>query len=366
MHPADNGGMVTMTDVSSRRRQPAGVPTGGEFAENLHDEATSPLVEAGNRYAHLEVKTGLTPKELLAEAKKAAAVYGERKALPEDDIEVAAMETVANIWATYGSKGQEMDGALVNHVARIVVGKTIRGGAKPLVGDNAMALTEFKDTVEKRQNELGRALSSREKDEIAETIRVNWRDQKRKPTEGYHLFGEREVSVNRVPGGSFDATDEYIHPALIDPYSPEAALDANPMDGKATPAMDEALSRIEGAEGPDRTRAVSQTRRDMWRIISTDSGVPPVRAKLPEAMRKTVGSMVKSQGVSAIISRYDEGVEDRSTDALFLPFRESNRVGNQMTFRRLSESEKEEIVGVLRRNPSVADALWTSALASAK
>ena len=35
---AENGGMT-----DSRKRQPRGIPTGGEFAANMHDEASSEL-----------------------------------------------------------------------------------------------------------------------------------------------------------------------------------------------------------------------------------------------------------------------------------------------------------------------------------
>lgn len=372
--------MVAKTDVVNRKRQPKGIPVGGEFASNEHDEASVGLVEYTTtaRGTKLEAKKALSHRELLSESRTAARIYGERKNLTPDECEEAASATLAEIWGTYGEKhardedgklildengnrivvreAREIDGALVNYVAKKQVGKTMRGGVKALLGDSAMAHTEFNREIEYQSEELGRELTSRERDAIAADIRDNWHDQAHKPAEGFHLHGSREKSINYVPG-SYEG-DDYVHPALIDPYSPEAALESRGDHAEA------ALDKLNSVSGKALTQARSDMRLEAWGIISSDSGVPPVSTKLSDAERKTYSAQIKSNGgVAAAIARFDDGEEDGSTAALFAPFRE--RTGPS-SFRELRESEKEEIVDVLRRNSSMADSLWASAIASAK
>lgn len=372
--------MVAKTDVSTRKRQPSGVPIGGEFAANEHDEATSSLADFTTtaRGTKLENKKALTPRELFAEAKKAASVYGERKNLTPDECEEAAQATLEDVWKSYGAKGKEIDGALVNHVARIQVGKTIRGGRKALVGDNAMAATEFEGEVEYRSAELGRELTSRERDEIAADIRDNWHDQAHKPTDGFHLHASREKSLDFVPG-SYDG-DDYVHHSLVDPYSPEAAFES-----QSSAEIDAALDRLSGEVRPDGDKPVSESkavnqngeklsqvrselRSEAWRLVSSSAGAPPVTAKLSEAHQKiTRAAVSKAGGVSSIIDSYDRGETGGAVDAMFVPFAKPViSDGKVVGHRPASEAERESIVDAMRQHRSLADSLWASALASAK
>lgn len=387
---------MAKTDVSTRKRQSKGIPVGGQFMENSHDEATSALSgDTETKTARGTVMTsyrGMSYEQFMHEARTAARVYGERKNLTPDECEEAAQSTMEEVWKTYGDiplrnddgtpvldedgnqvyrKGKGIDGAVVNHVARIQVGKTIRGGQKALVGDNAMALTEFRERVEDIEQSEGRFLSPREKDAIAEGIRENWHDQGHKPTAGFHTYYSTLMSIDHVPG-SYDADDEYVHPALVDPYSPEAEIMS-----RSGGAVEEALDRLEASrrtdsripgDGVEQSAAVrSDLRKRAWEIVSTGAGAPPVQAKLSNAQRKTLSAVVKDGGgVSGIIAKFDRGEEDRSVEALFIPFRRTKADGARTLYGKISESEKEEIADVLRRNPAAADSLWLSALSSTK
>lgn len=353
--------MVAKTDVSARKRQPKGVPTGGEFAHNEHDEAGA-LTTTTRRGTELEVKKNLTPEEMVVEARKAISVYSARKNLTPDMQEETLQNVSVDLVKTYFAKGKPLDGAVVNHVANLHVKKALgdhRG--KPLVGDNAMAYTEFSRRVEEIEAAEGSELSASEKDEIANDIIDNWHDQGHKPTRGFHTYYNRESSISEVPG-SYDG-DDYVHPALIDPYSAEVAVtDAQNMRADAV------LESMENASGiKERNAIIREARANAWSIVAEHRDVPTVKAKLNDASRKTILSHVKnSGGAAAVAERYERGESDSATEALFMPFRERIENNGRVGWRKLSDAQMDAISDMIRSNPKMADELWASALAAAK
>lgn len=356
--------MVAKTDVSARKRQPKGVPIGGEFAHNEHDDATGALgveTTTTRRGTELEVKKNLTPAEMVTEARKAISVYAARKNLTPDMQEETLQNVSLELTSTYLAKGKQLDGAVVNRVAKLHVGKALgdhRG--KPLVGDNAMAYTEFSRRVEEIEAAEGSELTASEKDEIAADIIDNWHDQGHKPTRGFHTYYNRESSISEVPG-SYDG-DDYVHPALIDPYSAETAV----MEAQNVRA-DAVLERMEGTKGKERNAIIREARANAWSIVAEHRDVPTVKAKLSDASRKTILSHVRnSGGAAAVAERYERGESDSATEALFMPFRERVESNGRVGWRKLSDAQMDAISDMIRSNPRMADELWASALSAAK
>lgn len=343
--------MATRSNVSSRKRQPKGIPIGGEFAHNEHDEASS-LLSTSSR----EDKKSLTSQQILEESRTATRVYGRRMKLSAEEREETTQVVIANSVEELSRKGW-IDGGLVNVIAKRQVGMALgrRGIAAPS-GANNMARPEFYARVREDEAVLDRALTQSERDAIADDILDNWYDQKHKPTRGFH------IDKNDTSLGSM-SHDLDVHPALIDPYSPEVAI----MSARNERA-DAVLEQIEGTKDiRERNAIVREARAKAWNIVAEHHGVPTVRAKLSDASRKTILSHVKnSGGALAVAERYERGESDSATEALFMPFRERVKSGTRIGWRRLSDAQMDSISDMIRSNPRVADELWTSALAQAK
>lgn len=252
-------------------------------------------------------KKDMSPVELLREAKQSVRAYSANRSLSADERDEAVSRVLEEVMRT--TKGGPADGALVNHVARMQVANasSLRRGLKS--GSSASALRTLNETV-RSMEESGRVVTDRERDALAEKIRDGWHDQAHKPAEGFHH--DRSTV-------SFDDIDEEDLPAsLIDPYSPEAAL----LDGKYGDGVYHALEKLTSG---DRS-AKGELRRNAWKVVTEGTDIPPVRAKLPSAVSKTVSSSVRSAGgVMPVLDKYDQGIVDQSTESLFLPFRQSAR-----------------------------------------
>lgn len=364
--------MVAKTDVSARKRQPKGVPIGGEFAHNEHDEAGALRESISSddmvgtfitrKGKKIYPSIGMTPEDTFAHAKKSVSVYAARKELDPQLEEEVVQRMMVEFTETYFHKGKMVDGAVVNRVARLHVGKALGDHhGKPLVGSNGMAYTEFSRRVEEIEATGAVELTASEKDEIAADIIDNWHDQGHKPTRGFHTYYNRESSISEVPG-SYDG-DDYIHPALIDPYSPEVAV----MESQNERAAD-ILDSMQGAKGAkERNAIIREARANAWSIVAGHRDVPTVKAKLTDASRKTILSHVKnSGGAAAVAERYERGESDSATEALFMPFRERIESNGRVGWRKLSDAQMDAISDMIRSNPKMADQLWASALAAAK
>lgn len=254
-------------------------------------------------------------------------------------------------------KKGSIDGGMVNVIAKRQVGMALgRRGIAASGGANNMARPEFYARVREDEAVLDRALTQSERDAIADDILDNWYDQKHKPTRGFHIDRD-DTSL-----GSMNH-DLDVHPALIDPYSPEVAI-MSARNGRA----DIVLERIESAKGiKERNTIVREARANAWNILADHRDVPTARAKLSDASRKTILSHVKSSGGAlAVAERYERGESDSATEALFMPFRERVKSGTRIGWRRLSDAQMDAISDMIRSNPRVADELWTSALSQAK
>lgn len=335
--------------TASRKRQPKGIPTGGEFASNSHDEASRALPKPQR-----ERKVNLSGEEILSEARKATAAYSRRMGLTLDERETALSETLIDSVDSMNKKGK-IDGALVNHISKMVVIRQIGHRTGNYTGSNSAAWKMYLARVEKAEGSDGsRVVTDRERDEIADDIIDNWHDPKHKPTQGFHRPTEL-VSISGID-------EDDIDPALIDPFTPEAILE------RQVPRSDRALESIEMASSVKERNAIKRDLRTRaWEIVSADRDLPPVRAKLSDASRKTIAAIVnKSGGAAAVADRYERGLNDSDTNALFMPFRERVEVGGRVGWRRLTDAQMDSIADMLRSNPRVADELWTSALISAK
>lgn len=407
---ADNRGMVAKTDVSNRKRQPKGAPAsaGGEFARNEHEEASSALAPEKPRRERVS-SDSLSAHELFSQARRANDVYGGRLNLSKWDIEDAQSAGIEEMLATAARKlhrdeitereatfleengrkpnvderfdilsqiirehddgdregilgqGAKIDGALVNHVARRQAGKHINGGKGILIGEEAMAYTAFVKDVNTIEAGLGREMTSAEKDNLAEDIRQNWIRPKNKPAKNFHILNS-ESSIDALPG-SFSEGDEYVHPAIIDPYTPEAVLDR--MQSERAEAL---LGTVERELADDSVKTRKALRERMWDVLSSATEAPAVQAVIPEATQKIITSRISANGgVSAVLDRFDNGETSEVTEALFLPFRKT-KLGDegQTMYANISEREKEDIADLLRRHRDHANELWASAVASAK
>lgn len=387
--------MVTYTN---RKRQPKGIPVGGQFASNEHDEASA-LTTTTARGTVLPSISGMTPEELVAQSRRAISVYGERRRMTPEQQEEAVAALVEDMWRYHGAtyvtpdrtvydeegnvvpveslsvedgkvlgedgkpliESNKIDGATLNKVARLHVANALSPTGKRLVGANGQALTELAERVDRIEESEGRIVSESEIAKISDEIIDNWYDQGHKPTRGFQNMTRRDHSISDVPG-SYDG-DDYIHPALIDPYSPEVAV----MESQNERAAD-ILDSMQGAKGAkERNAIIREARANAWSIVAEHRDVPTVKAKLTDASRKTILSHVKnSGGAAAVAERYERGESDSATEALFMPFRERIENNGRVGWRKLSDAQMDAISDMIRSNPKMADELWASALAAAK
>lgn len=334
---------------TSQTRVAAGVPTGGQFAASQRAESDLTLEDLTDAYLG-EVDS--TPEEIdevrrtIDLAYDSARHWESRKGVRERSRGVIDVDDMAQE-AALSILEREANGHVIKdkkgYMHTYAWGIAQQAGNHGVRQEDRKALKMFRTECSEREATLGRSLTRSEEDQIADDIRANWHDQRRKPTVNFRRFqGQMEVSMDAQE--STDAVG-YLLPNSVLGRPGEETTEVAP--GSYT---DRALAAVEGHEGDLR-----DARRMLWNALAemSDNDVPMVRAGTMSQRKVTAARATLAQhpgGVLGAARDWENGQSNAATEALLAPWGER------------SVDERQSVIDQMRRHPERAEDLWDSAL----
>ncbi|MGC0252683.1 hypothetical protein [Pseudactinotalea sp. Z1748] len=346
------GHTLGMTNQNAQPRQPGGRPTGGEFAErqraasgiNLSASAEDQHTGQTGGY-HLSEQDFDHLQGLMAKLHQSARYThpGQRigQAWDAEDLE---QEVLLQMMERARATGNitEITPAYMNSAMRNIVSRSLNAHTRGIGAENYAkvnsadlgAWREFTTRVDEIELATGRALSPTERDAVAEQIRQDWHDQRRKPTDGFHL---------------------HRHDTPMD--TPESAS----LGHARTPSAEQAYLD-ETHYGPDTeivlgaSKQGGGTRKHMWNAICESRGITKqphgvLNNRQVTAVKNTVGE--NEQEVFSALEEWESGLSNERTEALFRPFGAA------------SQSHRAQIAEVMRDMPDRAAQIYSLAIAGA-
>lgn len=201
------------------------------------------------------------------------------------------------------------------------------------------AMRALSETVSLRAEELGRNLTERETQELADEIRASWHDPQHKPSRNF-LQRARMARMGTI------IDDEGHEVEGISPWGDSGTGTAADPD---TPA-----GRVEAALNAGHPRAA---RADAWDVLAQAAGAPTVARSSRSTQTAARCRRVMSDypgGVYGAVDAWQRAEQDEGTIALFAPFGPN-----------LDEDGADAVCAMLSAHPDVADDLWDAALSAA-
>lgn len=355
--PHTSGGMSTL----NRNRQPAGRPTGGQFAEEARPSAGLALAPSDE---HLDHDAWLDELRHGPDGEQISRADFEMKIA--DVYDYLDRQAKAKVWhSTFGDTWTSEDArqdAMVEmlararrdgHVASLNIGYA-RGYVTGMVSRGLQATREGRDPSEhakvnsahmkafsiysrqadELEAELGRPLRWDERDVLAEQIRDEWHDQRHRPSAGFHrpMFAQSTDTDDFDPSASTTASAE------------EAYFNSLAVHGEDTERVLTAPKRGGGA------------RKYGWNAMCEQRGIPKAangflnnrqiaycKQHVPETNEAVLGAL----------EEWESGGHSERTESLFRPFGAS------------SQSHRAQIADLMRDLPDSAAQFYTLALAGA-
>lgn len=186
---------------------------------------------------------------------------------------------------------------------------------------------------------LGRPLNQREREAIAQDIYDNWHDPRHLPSRDFATNANaRQASLDEMLVGGLDVTGSHGVGSMED----------DQMYVAPGSYMDKALDAVEGIEGDTR-----DARRMMWNALAEISGGPLVEAgSLSQRKITEARALMKNApgGVHGALDKWEQGHSDAQTEAFFAPW------GTQ------DPDVRDAVVAQMRRFNDRAEDMWVSAL----
>lgn len=207
----------------------------------------------------------------------------------------------------------------------------------------AAALRKLNDQVAAEEQRLGRQVTGRERDAMAERIRAEMPDGSRAPV-GFQNQHHRPVS-----------TDELTESDQVRMHQWSEPMDYSHADDEMTEPAEEVLNLMEAGGRANQ----AQARKMAWDAVASQTGAPGVKKNCfkPSEATKLRATAAGMGGAGALAARVRDGSDGPGeADVLFAPFG-----GSQA----MTADEQERAVGMLTRNPAYSDTLWDSAVSAA-
>lgn len=203
-------------------------------------------------------------------------------------------------------------------------------------------------TVAAREQELGRELSGREKDDLATEVRASFPSTNRPPV-GFHISRkERHVLIDSQPEPgnllSVPADESVLDQERRDPF-PEA-VDRTRMDAAE---MLHFVRNLDESPMPIHSRNTAAT---IYNTIAQSMRIPSAQENsLSHRQAQTAGRTVRAheRGVQGVCADYLDGNRNEQTEALFAPFGDI-------------DDERREAFAISFESNAYAEEMWTSAL----
>lgn len=333
-------------------RVEAGVPSGGEFAANRHSESTVVLVQnqrhAGSVQAEDLLAQYTSPAELMRMAYSSAAYhqtyYNQAGKSNDKDQHDIAQEAMLQVLERVNKGGPITDfRQLVNSVTANV---TVRATANKFRAEDRRAYRIFVAKRDEAQGLLGRSLTQREEDTLAQIVLDEWHDPRHKPSKDFRTPHTVDSSLDRSFGedGGVEST---LGATLVNPESSGHYIEPDSY-------MDRAFTALETTGAANKAEA----KRFAWNAIAERADIPLAAAgSLSQRKVTDLRKLMENHegGVIAACKNWNDGKDNAATEALFAPF------GT------LDVDGQEKVVGLLERigagNPEKADTMWASAIA---
>lgn len=257
-----------------------------------------------------------------------------RRAEVDDVIQRACLE----IGRTYGFERIPL--APIRRVVSTVITKT--RGHSGLGSTDRSAMVVFTQLRQDREEQVGRRLTGREKEVLAQKVRETWLDQRHKPSRNF-LQKARLTDIAPIPHEN----------DLVDGTSPWAASESHSADPSTEVGRAEEILNV--------PRSSWEARRHAWdalaKLREDDTG-----GRIPRVLKDTHPSKAVAWaratidsypgGVMGAVDRWGQAVEDEGTIALFAPFGD------------IDEDGRDAVCAMLTEYPQIADELWNSALSA--
>jgi hypothetical protein len=315
--------------VTSSKRQPPGIPIGGQFAAHGHAEPEVALVEPAAEPAKLEFDGSMVLR--------AARSVADRRRLSRSFRDDVVGETSFQVAKTV-SNGETV-GVPVELSPRYVAGVAQHVVARMTTLEqqsaDRWAIGEYHRQLAASEQALKRMLSTHEEDALADAIRLG-QPPRHRASPGFHRRNHMPVPLRRVD--VVNASDP--GPAPSDDFE-EGSLG------------DRLLVDLEAGG----TRA--QAALSAWDALAERSGSPRVRRGVYRGRQyeATFESVRRSGGASAVAKEYLEGVAgkraENKVDRLFEPFDAT------------SPEQRRAVAMVIVGAGEYADDLWRSACRAA-
>lgn len=371
--------MSGMANVSTRARQAAGQPVGGQFATEAKGTATGVSLDApgpdevdeaefDRRVDDMlrqfcEDPADLTAaeqrrvgeRELMANAVRIASTWRERQkrhafpSITEQDIAQEAVTELVQM-ARDGRLGH-LDHPR-SYLGKVIVnrGFEMRAEVSSLSRKGLMSRTKFFRIVNEKEAAVDRPLTAAERREIAEGMRAEDRAKR----SGNVPASDEWWQGDSVESGSLDAVmDSGADPTLWQrTYEGDSATSLSLHRGgdSGSEADDEMLDFAEDVSQMDtRTRLAAA-----YPIMAKALDLPnPVPGSIPrDKMAKVRQQVADAGGVRSIARSWTTGSGGEAVDALFAPFGKD-----------LSLTERDRIAGFFAsQDQQTSDALWGSAM----
>lgn len=336
--------MLCMTQISATavdRREEARQPS-GLFGHQTHTapEATLLTVEdidAANDRREAERAERQMFAEVLEGVERAADMYASRRGQMNDRNDIVG-DTILDIVGQQKRGTTHInDEAFKQYSTRAVSSRYVDPNAHHTT---LKARRFFNAESEKFMQEHGREMTTREREELADSIRLA-APPKHRPAIG---FEKKQIAI------SLDLEVGEDGSTTIGDLLPSRGQDS---DNATSTSM--AAEVNDALEDESSSYKAADARKNIWNILVQDDG-PNVAVKSLKDDRAHRSLVAAAGGAAAVALAWQEGEtaeDDPVNDALFAPF------GS------LSEKEREQVTQVLLRNPAYAEKVWDSAMAAA-
>ncbi|QOD05898.1 hypothetical protein [Pseudarthrobacter sp. BIM B-2242] len=329
----------------AQRRVEAGVPSGGEFAKTLHSE--SPVVLGDGAAASGRLAEFTTPADLVAMTYSSAA-YWQNFYRQKDKSNTMGLDDIAQEAVVQVLKHVQSGKPITNFrqlVNSVTANVTVRATANKFKAEDRLAYRILEKKRQRMTEEVGRSLTQKEDDVLAQEVLDEWHDDRHKPSKEFRTPWTVDRSLDATFGedGGVEST---LGATLVSPESSGHYI-----------APDSYMDRAMGALETTGAAKKAEARRLAWNAIAERAEVPLSRAGSlsQRQVTKHRGVIDKHDGgVLAACRDWSNNVDNEATAALFAPFGE------------LSVDDQDKVVTMLERlGADKADDMWANALAFA-
>lgn len=316
----------------------------GQFGEQFHTPAEPHLLtieEIEVNAAHLEAKAAGRAKAqgVLGDTTQMASYYASSRGQMQDKDDIVG-ETIVDIYSQMVRGAKHYDQPAFIHAATRA--KSYNLLAKGIHHSGFTARGMYKAAIDEATQERGHELSTKEKEQIAEQIRLS-HPASRRPTKGYHRFTE-VLSLDATLDGTDDVTLGHTI-ADIDRTSPFAT------------STSKAAAYVEALEDEKSSIKARDVRKNLWNILTDDGRKAPkvavMSVKDDRAHRKAIDEFGGPLAIARAWELGDLGEDDAAVVALFAPFGD------------IDAKAQEKVISLITFKPELAEQVWDSAMTSA-